>query len=85
MSPRAFNSVNRVDNTLAEIGGISTLSSLKRLGSMRKHQITLGAHAPEISAIQSVSAQGSGGRGLLFFRSFNAIKVIKLLERNLIL
>jgi hypothetical protein len=52
---------------------------------MRKHQITLGAHAPEISAIQSVSAQGSGGRGLLFFRSFNAIKVIKLLERNLIL
>jgi hypothetical protein len=84
-SPRSCSSVSLVDNTFAETGGISTRNSLKRLDPIRKHHMTLGPHAPEIRAMQSVSAHDSGGRGLLFIRSFSAMEVIKLLEGNLIL
>lgn len=74
-TPRCCSSLSRADNTLAEIGGMSIRNSLNRRGPARKDQMTLGAHAPAITAIHSVNRQGSGGAGLLFRRTFNAIEV----------
>ena len=63
-TPRAVSSFRRAESTFAETGGMSMRNSLKRLGPARRCQMTFGAHAPEISARQSVSAQVSGGGGL---------------------
>jgi len=58
---------------LAEIGGMSVRNSLNRRGPLRSDQMTLGAHAPAMTAMHSVNMQGSGGTGLLFLRIFRAI------------
>ena len=76
-TPRSPSSDSRADKTFAEIGGISTLSSLKRRGPALRHQMTLGAQAPAMIAMHSVSMHGSGGVGLLLRRTFKDISVTK--------
>jgi glutathione S-transferase len=84
-TPRCVSSASRVESTFAETGGMSIRSSLNRRGPTRKHQITLGAQAPAITAIHSVSMQGSGGAGLLLRRTLSDIRVTRFPRGNPIL
>jgi serine/threonine protein phosphatase PrpC len=52
---------------------MSARNSLKRRGPARKHQITLGAHAPEITDMHSVNMHRSGKAGDLFFVIFKGM------------
>ena len=72
-TPLSCSSRKRWDKTLAETGGMSMRSSLKRRGPSRKCQITLAAQAPEITAMHSVRLQRSGGGVLWFFRILRAM------------
>ena len=72
-TPRSVSSDNLADKTLADIGGISARSSLNRRGPARSIHITFGAHAPAMTFIHWVNAQGSIGLGLLLRRILSAI------------
>ena len=62
--------------TLAEIAGISILSSLNLLTPPLKLQITFGVQAPPNTDIHSDKGHPNGTGGLLFFLTFKPISML---------